>query len=113
MPPERFGDASHSGLVIAPDGANLRAAPDVQFDMIEVLPEGSEVEILARSPYSPFVKVESSAGTGWLALITLETSTVIQFLSVDYEVPLPPGPTPTPYFAFGGGHAYPDPRTGN
>ncbi len=112
-PPERLGDASHSGIVTAPTGANLRSAPDVQFDVIETLADGSEVEILARSPYSPFVKVESSAGVGWLALITLETTTVVQFLPVEYDVPLPPGPTPTPYFAFGGGHAYPDPRTGN
>lgn len=113
LPPDRFGDASHSAVVISPTGANLRNAPDVQFELIEVLPIDTEVEILARSPYSPFVKVDTPAGIGWLALITLETTTVIQFLPIDYEVPLPPGPTPTPYFAFGGGHAYPDPRSGN
>ncbi|MEM9954132.1 MAG: SH3 domain-containing protein [Chloroflexota bacterium] len=112
-PPERYGDASHGAVVIAPQGANLRNAPDVQFELIEVLPPDSEVEILARSPYSPFVKVRTSTGEGWLALITIETTTVIQFLPVDYDVPLPPGPTPTPFFAFGGGHAYPDPRLGN
>lgn len=113
LPPDRFGDASHSAIVTAPTGANLRQAPDVQFSVIETLPESTEVEIIARSPYSPFVKVETSSGTGWLALITIETTTVIQFLPIDYDVPLPPGPTPTPYFAFGGGHAYPDPRSGN
>lgn len=113
LPPERLGDASHGGVVIAPTGANLRSAPDVQFQRIAILPEGSEIDILARSPYSPFVKVESEAGIGWLALVTLETTTVIQFLPIEYDVPLPPGPTPTPYFAFGGGHAYPDPRSGN
>ncbi len=113
LPPERFGDSSHTAVVTALTGANLRQAPDVQFNVIETLPESTEVEIIARSPYSPYVKVETAAGTGWIALITLETTTVIQFLPIDYDVPLPPGPTPTPYFAFGGGHAYPDPRSGN
>ncbi|MGJ3240070.1 MAG: SH3 domain-containing protein [Anaerolineae bacterium] len=113
LPPERYGESGHAGLVIAANGANLRRAPDIQFDVIETLPENSTVEILARSPYSPFVKVESDAGIGWLSLTTLETTTVIQFLPIDYDVPLPPGPTPTPFFAFGGGHAYPDPRAGN
>ncbi len=113
LPPERFGDASHTAVVTALTGANLRQAPDVQFDVIETLPESTEVEIIARSPYSPFVKVQTASGTGWVAIITIETTTVIQFLPIDYDVPQPPGPTPTPYFAFGGGHAYPDPRSGN
>lgn len=113
LPPERYGDASHVAMVIAPTGANLRVDPDVQFDVLETLPEGTIVEILARSPYSAYVKVDTGAEIGWLALITVETTTVIQFLPIDYEVRLPPGPTPTPYFAFGGGHAYPDPRAGN
>ncbi|MGB7337395.1 MAG: SH3 domain-containing protein [Phototrophicaceae bacterium] len=112
-PPERFGEASNRGIVVAQSGANLRNAPDVQFQLIQVLPENTEVEILARSPYSPFVKVDSIGGVGWLALITIETNTVIQFLPIDYDVPQPPGPTATPFFAFGGGHAYPDPRSGN
>lgn len=113
LPPERFGDARHTAVVVAPTGANLRRAPDVQFDVIRTLPEGTEVEILFRSPYSPFVQVDTGTEIGWLALITIETTTVIQFLPIDYDVPLPPGPTPTPFFAFGGGHAYPDPRGGN
>ncbi|GAB5493482.1 MAG: hypothetical protein Phog2KO_36970 [Phototrophicaceae bacterium] len=113
LPPERFGDSSHSAVVISASGANLREAPDVQFSVIDTLPAETEVQIIARSPYSPFVKVETPSGTGWIALITIETTTVIQFLPIDYDVPLPPGPTPTPYFAFGGGHAYPDPRSGN
>lgn len=112
-PPDRLGEASNRGVVISPSGANLRNAPDVQFQLIEVLPEGSEVEILARSPYSPFVKVDTGGEIGWLALITIETNTVVQFLTIDYDVPQPPGPTATPFFAFGGGHAYPDPRSGN
>lgn len=111
-PPERFGDSAHRANVIAPSGANLRQAPDVQFPVITTLPEGTVVEILARSPYSPFVKVDAGSQIGWMALITIETNTVIQFLPVDNDVPLPPGPTATPLFIYGGGHAYPDPNAG-
>jgi hypothetical protein len=112
-PPERFGDSAHRGTVIAPSGANLRQAPDVQFPVLETLAEGTIVEILARSPYSPFVKVDAGGQIGWMALITIETNTVIQFLPIDTDVPLPPGPTATPLFIYGGGHAYPDPKAGN
>jgi uncharacterized protein YgiM (DUF1202 family) len=113
MPPQRYGESAQIAIVISPTGANLRTAPDVQFQLIRVVPEGTEVEILARSPYSNFVKVDTGTEIGWLALITIETTTVIQFLPIDYDVPLPPQPTATPYFAFGGGHAYPDPSSGN
>jgi uncharacterized protein YgiM (DUF1202 family) len=111
-PPERFGDAAHSARVIAPSGANLRQAPDVQFQVLDTLSEGTEVEILARSPYSPFVKVDTGSQIGWMALITIETTAVIQFLPIDTDVPLPPRPTTTPVFVYGGGHAYPDPNAG-
>jgi hypothetical protein len=113
QPPQRYGDAAQLAIVISPTGANLRMAPDVQFQLIRVVPEGTEVEILARSPYSNFVKVDTGIDIGWVALVTIETNTVIQFLPIDYDVPLPPNPTATPSFNFGGGHAYPDPRTGN
>ena len=101
------------GTLTNAEESSLRTAPDVQFQLIRVVPEGTEVEILARSPYSNFVKVDTGTEIGWLALITIETTTVIQFLPIDYDVPLPPQPTATPYFAFGGGHAYPDPSSGN
>jgi uncharacterized protein YgiM (DUF1202 family) len=113
MPPQRYGDAAQIAIVTAPTGANLRTAPDVQFQLVRVVPEGTEVEILARSPYSNFVKVDTGTEIGWVALVTIETTTVIQFLPIDYDVPLPPSPTQTPSFNFGGGHAYPDPNTGN
>lgn len=112
-PPQRYGESAQVAQVISATGANLRVAPDVQFQLIRVIPEGAEVEILARSPYSNFVKVDTGTEIGWLALVTIETSTVIQFLPIDYDVPLPPQPTSTPSFSFGGGHAYPDPNQGN
>jgi uncharacterized protein YgiM (DUF1202 family) len=112
QPPERFGDAAHLAMVVAPSGGNLRQAPDVQFPIVDTLDQGKVVELLARSPYSPWVKVDAGGQVGWMALITVETDTVIGFLPIDYDVPLPPGPTATPIFAFGGGHAYPDPLAG-
>jgi uncharacterized protein YraI len=99
-------------MVVAPSGGNLRQAPDVQFPIVDTLDQGKVVELLARSPYSPWVKVDAGGQVGWMALITVETDTVIGFLPIDYDVPLPPGPTATPIFAFGGGHAYPDPLAG-
>lgn len=112
LPPQRLGDAAQSAVVVAPSGGNLRRAPDVQFAVLNTLEEGTEVTLIARSPYSPWVKVDTGSQVGWMALITIETQSVIGFLPVDYDVPPPPGPTATPIFTFGGGHAYPDPRSG-
>lgn len=111
-PPQRPGDLGKIGTVITAQGGNLRRAPDVSFPVLQTLPQGTTVTLLARSPYSPWVKVDANGTIGWLALITLETQVAIPFLPVDYQAPLPPQPTPTPQFSFGGGHAYPDPRGG-
>ncbi len=112
VPPQRPGDLGKIGTIKVPQGGNLRRAPDVSFPVLQTLPEGTMVTLLSRSPYSPWVKVDSAGTIGWLALITLETRVAIPFLPVDYQAPLPPQPTPTPQFSFGGGHAYPDPRGG-
>ena len=113
IPPQRYGEFAENATVIVGQGGNLREAPDVAFKVITTLPYGTPVKLLARSPYSPFVKVEVDGQEGWLALITLETESVINSLPVDYGVPLPPRPTAAPVFSFGGGHAYPDPNAGN
>ncbi|MCU0515141.1 MAG: SH3 domain-containing protein [Anaerolineae bacterium] len=112
VPPQRPGDLGTDASVIAPQGGNLRRAPDVGFPVIATIPEGTAVKLLERSPYSPWVKVDVNGTIGWMALITLETRAAISFLPVDYAVPLPPRPTATPVFRFGGGHAYPDPNSG-
>ncbi len=111
-PPQRYGDYADSAKVSVPRGGNLRAAPDTAFRVKRTLPFGMAVKLLARSPYSPWVKVEAGDDTGWMALFTLETEAVISSLPIDYDVPLPPRATPTPSFSFGGGHAYPDPESG-
>lgn len=113
QPPQRFGEIASKASVIVNQGGNLRQAPDVSFNSMKTLPYGSEVELLARSPYSPWVKVANGEDVGWMALITLETESVIGSLPVDYTVPLPPRATSTPSFKFGGGHAYPDPNGGS
>ena len=112
LPPQRYGDLADRATVNVPRGGNLRAAPDTAFRVIRTLPDGTVVRLLARSPYSPWVKVEAGDDVGWMALFTLETEAVISSLPIDYDVPLPPRNTPTPSFSFGGGHAYPDPSGG-
>lgn len=108
QPPQRYGNAGTTGLVIAGQGGNLRVAPATTFPTVGTLPFGTEVHLLARSPYNHWVKVDSAGQVGWMSLLTLETQSVIGFLPVDYDVPLPPEPTAPPVFEFGGGHAYPD-----
>jgi len=112
QPPQRLGDFASQASVIVNQGGNLREAPDVGFGVKQTIPYGSEVELLARSPYSPWVKVDTGEDVGWMALITIETESVISSLPIDYTVPLPPSATEVPSFGFGGGHAYPNPNGG-
>ena len=111
-PPQRYGAYADSATVVVPRGGNLREAPDTAFRVKRTLPVGMEVKLLARSPYSPWVKVQADDDIGWMALFTLETEAVISSLPVDYDVPLPPRATSTPSFSYGGGHAHPDPEGG-
>lgn len=111
-PPQRYGKLATRAIVNVPAGGNLREAPDTAFRIKHTLPYGTEVELLARSPYSPWAKVDANGEVGWMALFTLRTESVIGSLPIDYFVPLPPRPTATPSFSYGGGHAYPDPASG-
>jgi uncharacterized protein YraI len=113
LPPQRPGELGIYGTVIAQQGANLRRAPDTSFAVLMSIPAGTRVQLLGRSPYSPWVKIKTDTAEGWMALINIETQAVIGSLDVDYKVPLPPRATPTPEFSFGGGHAYPDPNGGS
>ncbi len=107
LPPQRYGELGRSGKVLAPAGSNMRAAPDVSFPLVMTVPDGAKVTLLARSPYSPWVKVDFNGVVGWLALLTLETQAVIEALPVDINVPPPPTPTRIPG-SFG--NAFPDPN---
>lgn len=106
LPPQRYGALGIMATVIAPAGANLRQAPDVTFALVTTIPAGTQVYLVARSPYNPWVKVEAGGIVGWTSLITLETQAVIEALPVDYDVPPPPEPTQVPG-SFG--NAFPDP----
>jgi uncharacterized protein YraI len=110
VPPQRYGVLGQTARVIAPSGLNLRSAPEVTFGVLLTLPLGTEVTLLARSPYSPWVKVRAGETVGWAALITLETQALIDALPVDYDVPPPPLPTRIPG-SFG--NAFPDPNRSN
>lgn len=107
LPPQRYGTLGRTARVLAPAGVNLRQAPDIGFPAIAALADGTPLTLVARSPYSPWVKVEVSGLTGWLALITIQTEAVIDALPIDYNVPPPPPPTVVPG-SFG--NAFPDPR---
>ena len=118
-PPQRMGAYADLASVNVAAGGNLREAPDTAFRIRRGLPFGMQVRLLARSPYSPWVKVNADGDIGWMALFTLTTKSVISSLPIDYSVPLPPlaqaAPTATPsssFFGYGGGHAYPDPSGG-
>lgn len=111
-PPQRYGELASVARVIVNQGGNLREAPDTFFGVKDTIAYGTQVDLLARSPYSPWVKISSNGEIGWMALITLETESVISSLPIDYDAPLPPRPTAIPSFGFGGGHAYPDPNGG-
>lgn len=118
-PPQRLGVYAELATVNVAAGGNLREAPDTAFRIKRGLPFGMQVKLLARSPYSPWVKVNADGDIGWMALFTLTTKAVISSLPIDHEVPLPPiaqaAPTATPsssFFSYGGGHAYPDPESG-
>jgi uncharacterized protein YraI len=109
LPPQRYGELGTSGRVIAPAGASLRSGPDQIFPAIASLNDGQPVTLIARSPYSPWVKVDTGGAIGWLALINLDTQAYIDALPVDYQAPNIPTPT-IPPGSFG--NAFPDPNTG-
>ncbi|MBC8100642.1 MAG: SH3 domain-containing protein [Armatimonadetes bacterium] len=106
-PLQRMGDLGQSAQVIAPNGVTLRAAPDISFATISVLPFGLKTTLLNRSPYSPWVKVDVDGTIGWVPLIALETRAIIEALLIDYDVPPPPEPTRIPG-SFG--NAFPNPN---
>ena len=107
LPPQRYGELGRAGKVVAPAGVNLRQAPDISFALITTVPNNAVVALLARSPYSPWVKVNFNNTVGWVALIALETNAVIEALPIDYNVPPQPAPTRVPG-SFG--NAFPDPN---
>jgi hypothetical protein len=108
-PPQRFGEAGRAAFVNT-QLATLRTAPDNNFGAILNLNTGDRLELLARSPYSPWVKVQTEAQTvGWVPLLNVETEAILESLPVDFEVPqppTPPPPTPVPGLT---GFAFPDP----
>lgn len=110
VPPQRFGDLGTKARVLAESGVTMRTAPDVNFGALQSIPAATEVELLARSPYSPWVKVDVASTIGWVPLITLETQSIVSSLPVDYDVPPPPVPPPPTRVPGSWGGAFPDPN---
>lgn len=108
QPVQRLGAVGQKAHVIAPRGFDLRSAPDIGFPVINYIPAGTEVRLIAHSPYSPWVRIEAEGGIiGWIALLALETRAIVTALPIDYGVPPPPEPTRVPGTF---GNAFPDPN---
>lgn len=106
LPPQRFGELGRHARIIGVGGVPLRAGPDQIFPSMTSLSEGQDVVLLARSPYSPWVKVDVGGAVGWVPLLGLQTQAYIDALPVDYQAPNIPTPTIEPG-SFG--NAFPDP----
>ncbi|MBL8132242.1 MAG: SH3 domain-containing protein, partial [Anaerolineae bacterium] len=108
LPPQRLGELGTRARVRAADGANLRSGPDLGFRAIARVGNGTLVDLVARSPYSPdWLKVNVGGTVGWMSLLTLDTQAFLEALPIDWNAPLPPTPTPLPG-SFG--NAFPDPE---
>lgn len=107
QPLQRMGELGQVAQVIAPNGVTMRNAPDISFGSIGSVAFGQKVNLLNRSPYSPWIKVDSNGSIGWVPLIAMETRAIIDALPIDYNVPPPPEPTRIPG-SFG--NAFPDPN---
>lgn len=106
VPPQRYGSAGVVAYVNSPNGLTMRSAPHVGFPAIYNLAGGTELSLLERSPYSPWVKVETDGAIGWVPLLNLNTNVIVESLPIDLSVPLPPEPTAVPGIS---GFAFPDP----
>ena len=111
-PPQRYGTYNSAAVVRAPSGLNLRANPSVVFPIVDILHNGEQVNMVARSPYSPWVKVtEDDGASGWVALVGLDTRSNVNALPVDNTVPVPETIVIEPTRAAGSfGNAFPDPN---
>ncbi|MCC6615869.1 MAG: SH3 domain-containing protein [Anaerolineae bacterium] len=106
--PQRYGLLGTTGIVISPAGVNLRLGPDGGFPALAALNGGTTVQLLARSPYSPWVKVSVGDVTGWIALVALDTRAYLDAIPIDFTAPPQPTPTRVPG-SFG--NAFPDPNS--
>ncbi len=106
IPPQRYGELGSRGRVVATSGVNLRVGPDVIFPAILTLNNDTTVNLVARSPYSPWVKVEVGGVEGWVALVNIETQAFLGAIPMDFNAPPLPPPTAIPG-SFG--NAFPDP----
>jgi len=111
IPPQRYGALGTQGRIIAASGVNMRVGPDVVFPAMLTVTDGTTVNLVARSPYSPWVRIETGGVEGWVALVNIETQAFIDALPIDFNAPPIPPPTAIPG-SFG--NAFPDPnRDGN
>jgi uncharacterized protein YgiM (DUF1202 family) len=113
LPPQRYGELGNTARVVAMSGVVMRQAPDASFPAIMTVQVGTELELLARSSYSAWVKVSAGGVVGWVSLLALETQAIVEALPIDTAAPtlvVVSGPTVIPYPTVIFGGAFPDPR---
>lgn len=113
VPPQRFGTLNTIARVRAPSGLNVRENPSTGFGITQILPNEAQVTMIARSPYSPWVKVADDRGNilGWVAVVALDTRANVNALPIDNDVPPPPVPPPPTPIPGTFGNAFPDPNS--
>lgn len=111
-PPPASGGAM-TGRVIAVNGIAMREQPFPNYTPIYQIPNGHQVNLVSRSPYGAWVKVEATANTGWIPLVALDTQAAIAVLPLDQNVIRPEPTPPPPVYATAEpgswGNAFPDP----
>lgn len=86
-------------IVTVADGVNARSAPDVEAEMVLLVPQGAVLPAAARSPDSMWVQVELPTGQlAWVFRDTVDATSAVGALpAVEVETPTPtPAPTAAP-----------------
>lgn len=86
-------------IVTVPEGVNARSAPDIEAEMVVLVPSGAVLVAEARSPDSQWVQVRLPTGQlAWIFRDTVTATPAVGALpAVEVETPTPtPAPTATP-----------------
>ena len=86
---------AYSGIALL-DDTNLRDGPGTEFALLQILPEGTRVQLLARNVYSYWIMVRTDDGAGgWIAVTHLPDAVDVELLPVVYPTPTPEAAAPT------------------
>ncbi len=95
-PAPAFTPTAPLGSVLA-DPLNFRAGPALDYEIIDTLPKGTRLELLARNQPGDWLHVRLDNGQeGWVYAEYVYTTIDITVLQIAAEVPPPPSPTFAP-----------------